>query len=108
MHVKALGGRPRAGDNVHRLRITRAEYASLVEFIDSGFALDEAGRPVLLEHPGYHDYDRFFAGRGRYHLFRTCNVWTNDAVKAMGQKAALWAPFERSARHHLPRNRGEF
>ena len=64
------------------------------------------GLPVLLNHPGYKSYDRFFDGSAHYHLFRTCIVWTNSVVKAMGQEASLWAPFERSARYHLPRNRG--
>ncbi|MEM1448257.1 MAG: TIGR02117 family protein [Planctomycetota bacterium] len=107
VHVTAYPGPPGADDRVHRLRITRAQYASLVDHVDRAFELDDGGRPELLDHPGYHHSDRFFAGRGSYHLFRTCNVWTNEAVKVMGQKAALWAPFERGARFHLPRNRGE-
>jgi uncharacterized protein (TIGR02117 family) len=106
MHVLAFSGPPRVGDRVHRLSITAQQYADLVAFIDSGFRLDADGRPVLLDHPGYQSNDRFFDGSSRYHLLNTCNVWTNSAVKAMGQKAALWAPFERSARFHLPRNRG--
>ena len=106
MHVTAMAGRPREGDQVHRLSLTTQQYADLVRYLDRGFALDSDGHPVLFDHPGYQENDRFFAGQGRYHIFRTCNVWTNNAVKAMGQKAALWAPFERSARFHLPRNRG--
>ncbi len=106
MHVLAFSGPPRIGDNVHRLSITAKRYSDLVAFIDSGFQLEDDGRPVLLDHPGYNWNDRFFDGSAHYHLFSTCNVWTNSAVKAMGQKAALWAPFERSARYHLPRNRG--
>lgn len=106
MHVLAFTGAPQIGDQVHRLSITAQQYTDLVAFIDGGFGLDAEGRPVLLDHPGYQWHDRFFRGSGSYHLFSTCNVWTNSAVKAMGQKAALWAPFERSARYHLPKNRG--
>lgn len=106
MHVLAFDGPPNVDDAVHRLSITSRQYTDLVAFIDSGFRLDADGRPVLLDHPGYKRHDRFFDGSSHYHVFSTCNVWTNSAVKSMGQKAALWAPFERSARFHLPRNRG--
>ena len=88
------------------MRLTPERYRDLVAFIDAGFAL-AAGRPRLIDHPGYQHNDRFFEGRGSYHLFRTCNVWTNEAVAAAGLPAGLWAPFERHARHHLPKNRGE-
>jgi uncharacterized protein (TIGR02117 family) len=106
MHVSAFYGAPYENDAVHLLRLTPERYADLVEFLDSGFALDASGRPNLIDHAGYAQNDRFFVGRGSYHLFRTCNVWTNEAVKAMGKQAAWWAPFERNARYHLPRNRG--
>lgn len=106
MHVSAFYGAPYEDDDVHLLRLTPERYADLVAFLDRGFELDDRGRPILIDHAGYGQNDRFFVGHGAYHLFRTCNVWTNDAVKAMGKQAAWWAPFERNARYHLPRNRG--
>lgn len=110
MHVSAWPARPREHDRVHRLRLTPKAYASLVSYIQSGFTLDESQRPQLLDHPGYTDPgdlpNRFFAGRGTYSLFRTCNTWTNGAVQAMGKTAARWTPFERGVRYHLPKNRG--
>ena len=30
---------------------------------------------------------------GTYSLFRTCNVWTAEALKRSGQKMSLWSPF---------------
>jgi len=106
MHVTAYSGRPIEHDQVHLLRVDRAHYEALVGFIDSGFALDGDGRPVLVDHPGYENNDRFFEGRGAYHAFRTCNTWTNNAVRAMGKPASRWAPLEHHVRFHLPRNRG--
>ncbi len=107
MRAVAHGGAPFPGEHVHRVSIEPSRYRDLVDFVDRGFQLDGQGRPVLLAAPGYGPADRFFEGRGSYHLFRTCNTWANGAVKAMGQRAALWTPFERGARFHLPRNRGE-
>lgn len=99
MHVTYLWSAPR---DAHELRLSAASHARLVEYLRSGFAVDEGGRPRLVEHPGYHGNDRFFEGRGRYHLLRTCNHWTNGALKAAGVRTALWAPFEASVTHHLP------
>lgn len=106
MHVSSYAGRPYPGPSVHLLGVTPEAYRDLCAYVERGFALDSAGRPRLIDHPGYGQNDRFFEGRGSYHLFNTCNVWTNGAVKALGQRAAVWAPFERHARRHLPRNEG--
>jgi uncharacterized protein (TIGR02117 family) len=106
VRATAYGGPPIPGDHVSRLSLEPAAYAALVEYVDAAFELDAAGRPVLLDAPGYGATDRFFAGRGVYHLFRTCNTWANGAVRAVGQRAAWWTPFERGARHHLPKNQG--
>jgi len=107
MRATAHFGPPVAGEHVHRVSLGPERYQDLVEFVERGFELDGSGEPILLAAPGYGTSDRFFEGRGSYHLFRTCNTWANGAVKAMGQRAALWTPFERGARHHLPRNLGE-
>ena len=107
MHVGAYFGPPYAADDVHLLRATPEGYRALLTFLDASFERDADGRPVLLDHPGYGQGDRFFAGTGSYHLFRTCNVWTNAAVRALGKRAGRWTPLERHARFHLPRNRGE-
>ncbi len=110
MHVSTWSGRPSEHDQVHLLRLTPEDYAELVEYIRSGFELDENQRPKLLDHPGHQGENtppnRFFAGRGSYSLLRTCNTWSNGAVQAMGKTAARWTPFERGARYHLPDNRG--
>lgn len=68
---------------------------------------DIAGRDALFAHidmtlngpprredlPGYGPNDAFYAAQGTYSLFRTCNVWTAEALKQSGQKMALWSPF---------------
>ena len=106
MRATAYVGPPIPGEHVHRVSLVPERFSELIEFVEAGFCLEE-GQPVLLGAPGYGASDRFFEGRGSYHLLRTCNTWANGAVKAMGQRAALWTPFERGARYHLPRNLGE-
>ena len=38
--------------------------------------------------------DAFYDAKGSYNLTRTCNTWTNNALKAAGLKACLWTPFD--------------
>jgi hypothetical protein len=42
----------------------------------------------------YGDNDAFYEAIGSYNLFKTCNTWTNNALKSCGQKACFWTPFE--------------
>ncbi len=106
VRASARYGKPDEGDSVHRIRITNKDYARLVEFIERSLDLSEGGQPVLLDHPGYGANDRFLRGSGSYSLFRTCNVWTGEALRAMGARAPRWTPLERNVRYLLPKNRG--
>ena len=107
VRATAHPGPPLPGDRVFRVRLGPGAYGDLVRHVEESFQLDDDGRPVLLRAPGYGPSDRFFAGRGSYHLLRTCNTWTNGALKAAGQRAALWTPFERGVLHHLRAGRGQ-
>jgi uncharacterized protein (TIGR02117 family) len=106
MHVTD-GGAPAPGAHVHLVRLTPQRLAELAAFVEGSFALDAAGRARLLDDPGYGAGDRFFVARGSYRLFRTCNVWTTEALRAAGLQAALWAPLEHGLRQHLPHNHGQ-
>jgi len=70
------------------VRVTPAQYRKLTAFIDATFA---DHREVI---NGYGASDVFYASRGHYSVFRTCNVWTGDALKVSGIKTAFWSPFE--------------
>ncbi|MFT6108233.1 MAG: hypothetical protein ACJA2W_001143 [Planctomycetota bacterium] len=88
----------------HQLRLDPAAYLRLCEYILASAELDAEGRMVPIDFAGYGAgmEDRFFEGRGSYHLFHTCNSWTNGALKAAGKKSALWAPMPRGVRYQLP------
>lgn len=75
------------------LRVTEAQYQALLEGVEAGFATDPAsGRPVLVKAPGFYPTDAFFAGRERFHLFNTCNVWVGRQLRAAGVRFGLWTP----------------
>jgi uncharacterized protein (TIGR02117 family) len=77
------------------MQISEAQYARLIRYIDNTFDLNDGSTPVVIPtNAQYSDADAFYEARRRYSFLRTCNVWANDALKACGQKAAVWAPFD--------------
>ena len=76
-----------ADADMRPLRVTADEYLRLADFIKATFA---ERREVI---PGYGSRDIFYAGKGRYNVIRTCNVWTGEALKAAGVRTAVWSPF---------------
>ncbi len=74
------------------LNISREEYRNLAAYIINSFDLDAQGNTIHIPsvNDGYGDMDAFYEAKGSYHLFRTCNTWANGALKAAGQKTAVW------------------
>ena len=69
------------------------EYRRLWSAIHAGFALDPAGRPKRIAHPGYGPADAFYEGLGKANAINSCNVWAADRLRIAGVKASLWSPF---------------
>jgi len=81
------------GADCKKIMISRSQYQDLVKFIDAKFDKDQAGNYLLIPTKAvYSDNDAFYDAQGSYSFLNTCNTWTNDALKAAGQKAALWTP----------------
>jgi uncharacterized protein (TIGR02117 family) len=79
-----------------RLALANEQYQRLVTFIEKSFQPDTTGMPLAIGAKArYGNNDAFYEGKGSYNLFHTCNTWTNDALKACGQKACLWTPFDK-------------
>ncbi|WP_165699478.1 TIGR02117 family protein [Hymenobacter jejuensis] len=93
MHVDFYRTPPRTGERAVALHVSPAQYQQLVHIIEHSFQPDSAGRFVLRNGAGYTSEDFFFRARGRYHALRTCNDWTNSALRRAGIRAALKAPF---------------
>lgn len=72
------------------------QYKRLISFIETSFSLDPAGKPIVIPTEArYGQHDAFYEATGRYSLFHTCNTWTNNALKASGQQACWWTPFDK-------------
>ncbi|MEM6725187.1 MAG: DUF2459 domain-containing protein [Bacteroidota bacterium] len=79
--------------NWKQLSASEEQVVQLSQALQSGFAIDPAGRITELPGTGYSNNDTFFEGAGSYTLFRTCNVWTNQKMKQADLPAVLWTPF---------------
>ncbi|MFD1469468.1 TIGR02117 family protein [Hymenobacter caeli] len=76
------------------LHLSRAEYARLIAYVQASFRRDAAGQVEWIPGHSYGADDAFYEANSTYSILYTCNTWTNDALKAAGQKASLWTPLE--------------
>jgi len=92
MHA-TFHGRVTEGPLCKRMTLSYEQYRRLSTYIRNSFALDAEGRTqAIVTSANYGSTDAFYEGVGSYSLFHTCNSWTNEALKASGQKACLWTP----------------
>lgn len=88
------------GDDCVKIDISKEQYQRLVNFIQKDFIKKNNGDLTLIETDAiYGDSDAFYDATGSYSLLTTCNSWTNRALKAAGQKASFWTPFDKGIFH---------
>ncbi len=82
-------------ESCKKIMINNDQYARLVNYVRSSFKTDSTGHVINIKtNANYNNDDAFYEAKGRYNLFYTCNTWANNALKACGQKACLWTPFD--------------
>ncbi|MBO2011720.1 TIGR02117 family protein [Hymenobacter negativus] len=77
------------------LHLSQAEYARLIAYIQQSFALDASGQVQHIKGHSYGQDDAFYEAHRVYSFLYTCNTWTNNALKACGQRACLWTPSDK-------------
>lgn len=87
---------PAIDETCRRILISEKQYLQLVAYITSSFRLSNVGNTINIAGKHYGSNDAFYEGQGTYSLFYTCNTWANNALKACGQKACLWTPFDKA------------
>lgn len=90
MHVEYVAS-PGYADRAIRLR--PEEYRRLWAAVRADFQLGDAGRPRLVDTPGYGPSDAFYWAGGRFSALSTCNTWTAGRLRIAGVKTSLWPPF---------------
>jgi uncharacterized protein (TIGR02117 family) len=84
-----------------RIMLSNEQYDRLLAYITNSFLTDPNGNFVRIHTTAvYGTKDAFYEGQGSYHLLHTCNTWANNGLKACGQKACLWTPFDTGIFHH--------
>lgn len=79
------------GEDCRRIMVTEKQYRNLTQFIRSKFDRDASGKVIKVPTDAvYGNNDTFYDAQGRYSFLNSCNTWTNNGLKAAGQKAALW------------------
>lgn len=92
-------------EDCKKILISKEQYQRLVNYIDGSFErssdfikvkgmeLSESYIKIDTD-ANYGTTDAFYEAHGSYSLFKTCNSWANNALKASGQKAAIWTAFD--------------
>jgi len=96
IHVSYLDYAPQISETTKSFIIDRKALKKMEQYIISYVQLKN-NSPILIDccrYPNVHD--NFYEAKGKYHLFRTCNVWTNQVIKEAGVKTSIWTPFDSS------------
>lgn len=89
---------PAPGPNIRKIRISEAEYQSLIDYIENSIAGDQ---PKPIGNFSHGPNDRFFEANGTYHLFATCNAWVGRGMSQAGIKVGWFTPLPKSTFWYL-------
>lgn len=95
MHITYYDSSPQESERIVKCSMDRHEYQKLIEYIKASFEFN--GKQVgakLIAGKGYTLKDNFYEANGSYWGLKTCNTWTNDALKIAGVKTSFHALFE--------------
>lgn len=73
--------------------LSKENYLVLIKHIQQSFRLKKKSVD-LITGKGYGVNDNFYEADGSYHLFRTCNTWTNNCLKVAKIRTARYALFQ--------------
>jgi uncharacterized protein (TIGR02117 family) len=85
------------------LKVNRQDYLNLVKYLQTSFQLDSQKKPIFAAH-GYNANGSFYEAKGAYSIFRTCNVWTGEALRAADLNTPLCTALAPAIMWHLKSN----
>ncbi len=95
MHTQ-FHNRLKENDHCVAIRLHPDQYRKLVAFISGSFQKDSTGFVIPIStNAVYGKHDAFYEALGSYSMLKTCNTWTNEALKSAGLKACLWTPWDK-------------
>lgn len=99
LHVEFMN-QPVESETIKEVKISKESYRELIAFVESTFEKKNSKIQLIPGH-GYGLTDNFYEAKGSYHLFNTCNVWTNDALKCANIRTAVYSVFPQGNIMHL-------
>jgi uncharacterized protein (TIGR02117 family) len=82
------------------LSLSHSDYLALMKYIEASFQADAQGEKLRLG-SGQDGESGFYAANGKYSMFRTCNSWTADALRAANVNTPLWGGLAPAVMFHL-------
>jgi uncharacterized protein (TIGR02117 family) len=83
-----------------KLSITKKQYNKLSEYILETVNAENTGKIKPVPDLHYYRNDAFYLAQSSFHLFKTCNTWTNSALKVSGLRGCWWTPFPQGIFYH--------
>lgn len=82
-------------ERTKKIMISEKQFHLLTQYILDALEKDSAGRAIYIETDAqYGNSDAFYEAVGSYSMFKTCNTWTNNALKYSGIPCSYWVAFE--------------
>lgn len=91
LHVEYLEDMGR-GTEIFPLYLTKKEYLDLITYIKDFFILDHERKVQKISDFNYYETDKFFKSHGSYHMFNTCNMWTQKGLEKINALRPVWSP----------------
>ena len=102
LHVTHLRDADLAFGAAHRLPLSQRQYEQLTAYVLATLPNGQA-RAVPGAH--YAGNDAFYEAHGSAHIFRTCNNWTGEGLRAAGVTVSRWTPFDFTVTAYLAAGR---
>jgi len=99
LHTRFYQKTPSSEDLV-KISISEKQYKKLSEYILKTVNAENTKGIQPIPDLNYYRDDAFYLAETSFSLFKTCNTWTNSALKASGLKACLWTPFPQGIFYH--------
>ncbi|MEL1242262.1 TIGR02117 family protein [Flavobacterium flavipallidum] len=79
------------GEDCKAMQISKEQYNRLITYITKSLQKDASGNFLAIKtNANYGKTDAFYEATGSYSIFKTCNTWANNGLKACGQKCCFW------------------
>ena len=88
-------------DHWKEITVCDEQLTAVIKHIEATFQENKNGKIIHIEDSGYSKKDTFYAAKGSYSCFNTCNHWLNRGLKKANIKTGIWSPFSFGILYHL-------